>query len=164
MTSHAVNIGLAFCTPVPMVPGPKGLRLAMVTSEWHRARLGLATPTNINTINIVVDGMEVGAARNKAVEIVMGHTPRPEFLFFLDYDVVPQFDALTKLLYRARHFPEHAIYAGVYCCKSSPPEPLIYKGDGLGPFWGWSIGDVLTDGITGVHMGLTLVRTSLFAA
>jgi SAM-dependent methyltransferase len=161
--SHQVNIGLALCTPVPLVPGPLGPRLAPVTTEWHRARMSLATPTNINTINVVLDGLEVGDARNRAAAAVLAHEPRPEFLFFLDYDVIPQHDALTKLLYRARHFPGHDIFAGVYCCKSSPPEPLVYKGDGKGPFWDWSIGDLITDGVTGVHMGLTLIRSSLLA-
>lgn len=160
---HEIQIGLAFCTPIPYVRSPAGhLRLAPVTVEWHRARLALATPTNFNTITINVDGREVGAARCAAVELVLVHDPRPEFLFFLDYDVIPQFDALTKLLYRARCFPDHDIFAGVYCCKSSPPEPLLYKGDGAGPFWDWTVGDLLIEGITGVHMGLTLIRTSLF--
>lgn len=159
---HQINIGLAFCTPIPFVAGPNGPHLGTVTTQWHRARMALATPTNINTINITLDGLEVGDARNKAVAAVLAHDPVPEFLFFLDWDVVPLFDAVTKLLYRARHFPDHHIFAGVYCCKSSPPEPLIYKGNGIGPFWNWSIGDLLTEGITGVHMGLTLIRTSLF--
>jgi hypothetical protein len=122
----------------------------------------LATPTNINTVTVAVDGMEVGEARCRAAETVVRSSPRPEFLFFLDYDVVPQFDALTKLLYRARCFPDHDIFAGVYCCKSSPAEPLIYRGDGGGPHWDWTLGDLLTEEITGVHMGLTLIRTTLF--
>lgn len=161
--THQIQIGLAFCTPIPTIPGALGPRLAPVTTEWHRARMSLVTPTNFNTFAIFADGLEVGEARNLAVKMCLEHSPRPEFLFFLDYDVVPQFDALTKLLMRARHFPGHDIFAGVYCAKSSPPEPLIYKGDGAGPFWDWTIGDLLTEGVTGVHMGLTLIRTSLFA-
>jgi len=160
---HQVQIGLAFCTPIPFTPGPRGPRLAAVTTQWHRARMALVTPTNFNSFVIHADGMEVGEARNLAAQTVLAHQPRPEFLFFLDYDVLPQYDALTKLLMRARHFPGHDIFAGVYCSKSSPPEPLIYKGDGAGPFWDWTIGDLLTEGITGVHMGLTLIRTSLLA-
>jgi hypothetical protein len=107
----------------------------MVTTEWHRAEKTLAMPTNFNIIEIYCDGMEVGEARNRAVADCMKHKPRPEFLFFLDYDVAPAFDAVTKLLFRARHFPDHDIFCGVYCCKSAIPEPLIYKGDGAGPFW-----------------------------
>lgn len=159
---HQVQIGLAFCTPIPYVPGPQGHRLALVTPEWHRARMGLSIPTNFNTINVTVDGMEVGDARNRAVSLVMESDPLPEYLFFLDYDVIPFYDGLTKLLMRARHFPDYDIISGVYCSKGSPAEPLIYKGNGRGPFWDWAIGDLITEGVTGVHMGLTLIRTSLF--
>lgn len=162
MFDHQINVGLAMCTPIPKVPGPSGPRLAMVTTEWHRARSAISFPTNFNTINVVADGMEVGEARNTAVKLVMQQKVRPEFLAFLDYDVLPSYDCFTKLLYRARHFPQHDIFAGVYCCKSSPAEPLIYKGNGHGAFWDWKVGDLITDGVTGVHMGLTLIRTSLF--
>ena len=121
---HQIQIGLAFCTPVPFVPGPNGPRLAPVTTEWHRSRMALVTPTNFNSFVIYCDGLEVGEARNLAVKAVLEHDPRPEFLFFLDFDVIPQYDALTKLLMRARHFPKHDIFAGVYCSKSSPPEQI----------------------------------------
>ncbi|MGE3317647.1 MAG: hypothetical protein AB7O26_21255, partial [Planctomycetaceae bacterium] len=158
---HQVNIGLAFCTPIPFTPGPLGPRLAPVTAQWHRARMALVMPTNFFTFQIIVDGLEVGEARQRAVQAVLDHAPMPEFLFFLDYDVIPQYDAIQKLFLRARHFPKHDIFAGVYCAKTEIPEPLIYKGDGAGPCWDWSIGDLLTEGVTGVHMGLTLIRSSL---
>lgn len=158
---HVCNIGLAICTPHPMVPGPTGPRLSPVTVQWHRARSNLALPTNINQVQLYLDGMEVGDARNKAVETVLGMENQPEFLCFLDHDVIAPHDFITKLLYRARHFPDHGVFAGVYCLKSQPAEPLIYKEWGAGPFWDWTVGDLLIDGVVGVHMGLTLIRTSL---
>ncbi len=159
---HIVGYGCAICTPVPKIPAPGGgTRLSMVTTEWQRARNNMQVPTNFNSINIVVDGMEVGDARNKAVSLTLEHDPKPEFLFFLDYDVIVPHDALCKLHRRARDFPDHDIFGGVYCIKNGNGEPLIYKGNGKGPFWEWSIGDLLSDGITGLHMGLTLIRTSL---
>lgn len=161
ISPHQVQVGLAFCTPIPYTPGRAGPRLAPITTQWHRARMALVTPTNFNVIQIIVDGLEVGHARNEAVRGVLQHDPMPEFLFFLDYDVIPSCDAIQKLHLRARHFPEHDIFAGVYCSKSDLPEPLIYKGNGVGPFWDWTIGDLLTEEITGVHMGLTLIRSSL---
>lgn len=162
MQPHLCGLGVAYCTPVPFVNGPAGPRLAPVTIEWHRAERNLALPTNINRIQVHKDGMEVGEARQSCVEDCMALSRRPEFIFFLDYDVIPCFDAVTKLLYRARHFPDYDVFAGVYCLKSTVAEPLIYKDWGVGPFWDWSIGDLLLDGITGVHMGCTLIRMSLF--
>lgn len=162
VSKHTVGIGLAICTPIPHVPGPLGPRLAMITTEWHRARQGLIMPTNFIQANIQCDGMEVGDARNVAVETAFNAKPRPAFLMYVDYDVIPTFDAVTKLLYRAQHFDDYDIFAGVYCSKTSVPEPLIYKGDGKGCFWDWAVGDLLLDGITGCHMGMTLIRMSLF--
>lgn len=159
---HEIRIGLAICTPIPYEMTPAGtLAPAMVSVDWQRARAGLMIPTNYNLVEVYVDGEEVGDARNIAVARIMAHKPRPKYLFFLDYDVIPAYDAVTKLIYRAEHFPDYDIFAGVYCAKGEPPEPLIYKGDGHGAFWDWTIGDLLFD-ITGVHMGLTLIRTSLF--
>lgn len=162
MQPHLCNVGIAYCTPIPYVNGPHGPRLAPLTVEWHRAERNLALPTNINRIQVHKDGMEVGEARQSCIEDCMKLPNRPEFVFFLDYDVIPQWDAVTKLLYRARHFPDYDIFAGVYCLKSSVAEPLIYKDWGAGPFWDWAVGDLLTEGITGIHMGCTLIRMSLF--
>lgn len=159
---HLVNMGLAICTPIPYVMGPNGPRRSMVTIEWHRARSTLMFPTNFNHFGITCDGMEVGDARNAAVDLAMKHDPKPLFLLFHDYDVIPLYDAFTKLFYRAKHFPDYDIFAGVYCSKTDSPDPLIYKGDGTGPFWDWAIGDLITEGVTGVHMGMTLIRMSLF--
>jgi predicted SAM-dependent methyltransferase len=160
---HQAYVGLAFCTPIPEVRTAEGnVRLASVSTEWHRARRGLMTPTNFALVDVNVDGMEIGDARQKAIEIVMEMPNRAEFLFFLDYDVVPAYDALEKLLIRARHYPDHDIFSGVYVSKSLPAEPLIYEEDGAGPFWDWQIGDLLIDKIHGCHMGLTLIRTALF--
>ena len=162
MTPHIVNLCIAQCTPIPYVNGPFGPRLAPITVEWHRKRRDLRAPTNITMIDVICDGMEVGEARQSCVEQVMGTPNRPEFIFFHDYDVLPDRDALTKLMMRARHFPDYDIFAGVYCLKADVPEPLIYKGWGNGPYWDWAVGDLLTEGITGVHMGCTLLRVSLF--
>lgn len=163
--NHVCQLGIAMCTPIPMIPGPHGPRLAPVTTEFHRAVAAISTPTNMATISVKTDGMEVGDARCRAVEIAMEHSPRPEFIFFLDYDVLPSWDCLKKLHYRAKCFPDYDVFCGVYCSKANPPEPLIYNDYGLGPFWDWKVGDLLTTdghGIQAIHMGLTLIRTSLF--
>ncbi len=151
----------AHCTPMPVVPdGNGGTRLAPITVEWFRHRLHLALPFGRNSANIDIDGMEVGAARNEAVRIAREN--KCKYLFFLDYDVLPPWNAYHKLVYLADQNPEYDVFAGVYCVKVDPPCPLIYRGFDGGPHWDWTLGDVLTDGITGVGMGCTLLRLSLF--
>jgi predicted SAM-dependent methyltransferase len=140
--------------------------LEPITVEWHRHRNALALPTNINTIEFFADRMEVGVAREGVARRCLEHDPRPEYVFFLDWDVLPDIDALTKLFFRLQTHPDIDMACGVYCLKGGrPADPLIYAGFGVGPYWDWAIGDLLTTashGITGIHMGLTLIRTSLF--
>jgi hypothetical protein len=161
------RISIAICTPQPYTRGRDGsIMLDTITVNWQRARAGLSVPTNFNSIEMFADGMEVGDARNKVALKCLESSPPPEFLFFIDNDVLIPHDALTKLYFRAQTRPGYDIYCGVYCCKwTTPCEPLIYAGDGGGPYWDWAVGDLLTTeehGITSVHMGLTLIRTSLF--
>ena len=161
------RIGVAFCSPHRAIALPNGERIVdTITVDWHRKRNALAVGTNINTVEFFEDGKEIGEARTSAAYRCLAHNPRPEFLFFLDDDVLPHFDAFTKLFFRLKTMPEFDIAAGVYCCKwANPADPLIYAGNGMGAFWDWTMGDLLTTqehGITATHMGLTLIRTSLF--
>lgn len=159
---HEVRLGIAVCTPIPFVRNSKGeLVKDHVSIDWHRARMGMGIPTNVVMCELAVDGKEVGVARDTAVRTAFDQQRVPEFLFFLDYDVLIPHDALTKLLYRARSFPDYDIFAGVYCSKSTLPEPLVYQRDGEGPYWDWTLGDLLFD-MASVHMGCTLIRMSLF--
>jgi SAM-dependent methyltransferase len=153
------KVGLAICTP------HRGGN-DVVTVAWHRARNALHFGTNLATIEFFADGLEIGTARSGVARRCLEHDPRPEFLLFLDDDVISDTDAASKLLNHLRWRPDVDIAAGVYCCKgSNNPDPLIYAEDGAGPFWDWAVGDILTSeghGITATHMGLTLIRVSLF--
>lgn len=164
---HNARVAVVFCTPMAKVTGPHGdLIYDPISPLWHRARAGLHMPTNINITEISADGMEVGVARSHVAARCLETKPRPEFLFFIDSDVILPYDAFTKLFFRARCFPDYDIFAGVYCLKNpSVPDPLIYTENGVGPFWDWTVGDILTTDshqIGAVHMGCTLIRCSLF--
>jgi len=167
MSFHNARIGVSICTLQPFVKKANGqLGLDTITVEWQRHRAALGHPTNMNLTEINCDGQEVGIGRNMVARKIVESENPPEFLFFLDNDVLLPFDAMNKLFAHARWNEDHDIFAGIYCCKwMNPPDPLIYAGDGSGPFWDFTIGDILTteqQGITSVHMGLTLIRTSLF--
>jgi SAM-dependent methyltransferase len=164
---HNARVCIAVSTPLAMVTGPTGkLIYDPISPLWWRARSALSVPTNINLTDIMADGMEVGDARSRVAARCLEMKPRPEFLFFLDSDVLVPQDALTKLFYRARCRPDYDLYCGVYCCKwSNPPDPLIYGENGQGAIWDWAVGDILTTeshGVKSCHMGLTLLRVSAF--
>ena len=162
-------LSLGISTPIPTVPvNPKGYlagtdkrkRLAHITPEWHRSRLALFIPPGHAHMDVDVDGMEVGVARCKAVEIAREQGLR--YLFFLDWDVLVPPDALAKLVYRLENYPDYDVAAGLYCLKSDPPWPLLWRDWNQGVAWDWTVGDVLLDRVVGVPMGCTLLRLSLF--
>lgn len=142
------------CTPIPFVDGPAGKRMGMLTTEFHRARMALASPFGHNMTEIAADGMEIGEARTlvcqRAIELGL------RYLFFLDWDVLPPPAAVHRLVMRAENAPEVDVFAGVYCVKMEPACPLIYKAWGDGVYWDWTPGDVLD--VVGCGMGCTVIR------
>jgi predicted SAM-dependent methyltransferase len=161
------KVGVAICTPHRKLILDNGEEIVdTITVQWHRARGSLALGTNINNVEFFCDGLEVGVARTRAARRCLEHKPRPLYLLFIDDDVLVNPDSFTKLFFHAQTRPDYDVFAGVYCTKGgNPPEPLIYQGNGGGAFWDWTVGDILTTeghGITGIHMGITLIRVSLF--
>lgn len=167
MSSFNARLAVVVCTPMAKIANADGaLVYEPLDPRWHRGRMQLSFGTNINTSEMSVDGMEVGDARSRVAGRVVQMSPKPFCVFFLDSDVVVAPDSFTKLFYHLKTRPEIDIACGVYVAKGSPPfEPLIYQGNGMGAFWDFAVGDILTTkthGITGCHMGLTLIRSTLF--
>lgn len=167
MSDHNARLACVTCTPMAKITGPSGnLIYEPLDPRWHRARMGLSYGTNINASEICVDGLEVGDARSRVAARCRDMQPKPFCCFFLDSDVIPPNDAFTKLFYRLKANPTIDIAVGIYVVKGAAPfDPLIYQGNGMGAFWDFAVGDILTTkqhGITACHMGLTLIRTSLF--
>jgi hypothetical protein len=111
-------------------------------------------------MDIDVDGMEIGAARCRAVEIA--REQRLRYLFFLDWDVIAPPDTMARLLYLLENHPEHDVAAGIYTLKSNPPWPLIWREWGTGVSFDWTVGEILDKDVVAIPMGCTLLRLSLF--
>lgn len=114
-------------------------------------------PINIFVEYRFVVGKEVGVARNELAEEAL--KLKADYLIFIDDDVIIPQDAIAKLISLADEGKD--IVAGVYYTKQIPPQPLIFKGIGTGCFKNWRVGEIL-ENISGVGMGLTLIRTTVF--
>lgn len=163
---HNARIAVLTCTPMATVTGPMGNMIYdPISPLWHRARMGLCFGTNINTTEVCIDGLEVGDARSRVAARCLEMNPRPFCLLFIDSDVIVPNDAFTKLFYHLKAKPHIDVAAGVYVVKGTPPyDPLVYQENGMGAFWDFAIGDMLTTkqhNIRAVHMGLTLIRVDL---
>ena len=134
--------------------------LGLLTPEWQRVRTGLAIPPGHAPIEIFADGMEVGVARCAAVQ--SARNAGLKYLFFIDWDTLIPADALLKLSYFLDNNPDYDIAAGMYCMKSLPTFPLLWRDWNVGVSFDWTLGDVIKEGVVGIPMGCTLLRLSLF--
>jgi predicted SAM-dependent methyltransferase len=101
--------------------------------------------------------MLVDDARNDAVEYALEMGAK--YLQFFDDDVLMPGHTFKQLVYRLENHDNVDICGGIYCNKNKPPFPLVFDGDGRGSYWDWRIGEFKQ--VTGLGMGMTIIRTSL---
>lgn len=114
----------------------------------------MAYPMNFNHYALQLWGMEVGEARNAFAQSAIENECK--YIFFWDEDVACPPQSVPELIYKMEHNPDIAVCGGVYCLKREPAEPLLFRGNGNGPFWDWKAGEFFE--VTGIGMGCTVVR------
>jgi predicted SAM-dependent methyltransferase len=58
------------------------------------------------------------------------------------------------------HMDELGVVGGVYVAKTDTCEPLVFRGNGAGPYWKWRLGEYFE--VTGLGMDATMIRTDVF--
>lgn len=149
MTIYKNRTGLMVAVPLsgnPLVP------------DWAFAFHSLHPPMNYNVEYNLVKGKPVDEARNFLAEQAIAKNCK--YLFFIDEDVTPPPHAIRQLVYHLEHFPNAAVAAGIYCHKSPPQMPMVFRGNGAGPYWDWKVGEVFD--CSGIGMGCALIRVDVF--
>jgi hypothetical protein len=103
-------------------------------------------------------GYTVAQSRNLIVQAFLNSGR--EWLFFLDHDVMCPPNAFIWVDEQIRK-PKSPVIGGLYYTKSSPAEPLIYRGSGNGSFRDFELGDRVWCSAMG--MGFTLIHQSVLA-
>jgi hypothetical protein len=140
--------------------------LGMVPIEFMFAAMRMQMPINGQVFQHIVKGMEVGEARNKAVEAIMlmKKDDRPRYLFFLGDDMIPEWDAFVRL-YEMMEEEKWDVLTGLYFWKGEPPTPLVWRNDHVGrmiPGKDFTMGERVWVDLTGLDF--TLIRVSLLEA
>lgn len=151
MTTYPNRTGLMIGVPLsgnPLVP------------EWAFSFHSLHPPMDYNVEYAMVKGKPVDEARNQIAQAAVDKNIK--YLFFIDEDVTPPAHAVRQLIYHMEHFPKVAVAGGVYCHKSAPCMPMVFRGNGAGPYWDWKVGEVFD--ISGIGMGCTLIRVDMMKA
>jgi hypothetical protein len=145
--------------------GPMGLAIGLpmcgrnVTPEWSIAFAMQSYPMNFNRYLDVVKKKPIVEARTKIVEAALEQ--KAKYLWFLDDDVQPPFFAARRLIYDLEQADDDVMVAGgIYVSKGELVEPIVYRGNGQGPFWKWKVGDVFD--VTGIGTGCMMIKMELF--
>jgi GT2 family glycosyltransferase len=109
-------------------------------------------------VNATIKGKPVDLARNEIAMYALEQNHK--FVYFFGDDTIPPYNILKQLIFRAEHNKDHGVITGVYCSKSEPAAPLVFRGNGLGSYWDWKVGEYFE--ITGCGMDAVLIRTDVF--
>lgn len=138
----------------------------LVRIEWVQARYGQVIPTNWSQVQMLqfMDSFmplryQVADAQNLIVKEFVEKDF--EWLLLWEHDVCPAPDACIRL---NQHIQEKSfpVLSGLYFTRSSPSEPLIYRGRGTGAYTQWKMGDMVW--CDGVPTGFLLIHHALLKA
>lgn len=129
-----------------------------VTLAWAFSNAQMHPPMNYETRMTIVQGKPVAEAREAIAEAAVA--AKCKYLFFNDTDVTIPSYAIRQLIWHLEHYPKYAVAGGIYCHKSPPQMPMVFRGNGIGPYMDWKVGEVFD--ISGIGMGCTLIRVDVF--
>lgn len=99
----------------------RGMIPARVCERW----MGLMTPMNQKFIRLFVEKMEVGAAYNHAIQMILDHPDLSnwKYVLTLEEDNIPPVDGLLRLY---ENIDDYAAVGGLYWTKGEEGQPMIY--------------------------------------
>lgn len=148
MPSYPGGVGLMIGIPVDGKPDNRpGI-------EWAFALMNLHPPMNFDVRWAIVKGKPVAEAREQIAESAVKEGCK--YLFFLGTDNTVEPYTLKQLVFDLEHHPKYAISGAIYCHKAPPQEPMVFRGNGIGPYWDWHVGEVFD--VSGIGMDATLIR------
>ena len=143
------HLGLTVGLPLCGRPVSPWWAVSLATMDW---------PMGIDINYCIVEGMEVGEARNRIAEEAL--RAGTKYLWFLDDDTAPPRHAAKKLITVLQQEPDVAVCGGIYCTKSDVPEPIVQEKLRDGVFWNWKPGDVFD--CEGMGTGCMMIRVDAF--
>lgn len=128
------------------------------------AMIGLMRPMNQQTFGpVFMSGMEVGAAFNSAVEMILGNPVLSKFRYLLtcEDDTIPAPDGLLKLY---ESIEDYDAVGGLYFTKGEAGMPMIYGSPDETPlnFVPQKVQPESLQRCNGLGCGFTLFRMSVF--
>lgn len=139
------------------------ITLGQIPVEWVHAFVRLQTPVNSTNHFLSFKGMEIGVARNQAVEWVLKVQPRPRYIVFLSDDDLPSWDGLVKLWMAMENDNQWDLLSSLVHLKAEPPTPVLWrkgKDGALEAGKDYNLGDIVETDVA--NLGFALMRPELF--
>lgn len=135
----------------------------LVRMEWVVSRYNQIIPTNWSKTDMIQYlssfipiRYTVADAQNLAVQEAI--TRGFEYLLFIEHDTMPPADALLQFT-NYMDKGDIPIVSGLYFTRSTPPEPMVYRGRGNHYYRDWKLGDKVW--VDGVPTGMLLMSVKL---
>ena len=138
-----------------------------VPCDWHLAVRSLQLLTNARVVEIYRRSYLKGDKMTLPLEVAQTQLVEEalrleaQYILFIEDDTIPPpgtIPELTRMLDGADE--SFMTCGGIYTTRSNPPEPIVYREPGGGPFWNWKLGDIFECWACG--MGCQMIRMELF--
>lgn len=131
-----------------------------VMPEWGVALATQCWPTNTNVCYVPIRNVPRDKAREMIVE--GAQQLKSEYIWMVDSDVEVPYGACRQLMKTMKEAPDDVmIVGGIYSSKQLPSEPIVYRKNGIGPFWRWKRDTIFDCSLIGT--GCMLIKTELFS-
>ena len=127
--------------------------------DWHIAMNQLIRPTNAGYCETFRKGMPPDDALNDMAEEALHRNV--QYIFYVDDDTqLPPMTIMALMTALENADADVMACGGIYCTKTNPPEPIVYKEPNQGAFWNWKVGEVFPCFALG--MGSLMIKTEIF--
>lgn len=150
---------IGLCVGLPMRKREDNANACPTQPEWALSMISQIYPMNVNVMFSALCGKETGEARNDIVRHAL--KMKAKYIWFVDDDTAPPKEAARHLMFVLEQADEDVMVGGgIYCAKTHPTEPVVYRGNGQGAFWKWRVGEVFE--CTGLGTGCMMIKTEVF--
>lgn len=137
----------------------------MVSIKYHVAAQRLQAPVNSTIASMVIEGEEIGAARNRALQYCLSlNGSMPENIFFFGDDMIPEWWHLIRLWEEMRKGQWDILSALYFMKMDDVPTPILWREEITGPMREgehYQLGDVVESDIAG--MDFTLINPHILS-
>ena len=149
-----VKDGELLTSPAVRIPGT-------VPIQWLRAQMQLVSPLNNAMVYMTQHGMYAGEARQVLTQNALRTVQDDGYILYWDDDTLPPELGLFVMMNYMEQHPEVGLLAAVYCTRTEPCEPVLYKQPTTGVSWDFTMGPAAEpEEIFAAGAGFMLVRAA----